>query len=510
MAVGEITGLKAGEKFPYAQNHSPSILLINPWVHDFTAFDLWAKPLGLLYIASTLRHFGYKVRLIDCLHYFGRPEAGSPPPSLDGGGNLRCSVSVHRKQKPYGTGPFLSQEIAKPSIFRNIPRRFKRYGMPPDEFLARLGRLIGTGLPRPYLVCVTSHMTYWYPGVFEAIKMVKSVFPSVPVALGGIYASLCYEHARDNSGADYIIKGPGEIEVLKLADMLCGKERDYREASQWVEGGPLPAYDLYLSGQYGRPNGSPLRSIALLTSRGCPFRCTYCASFLLGPRFLHRDPEKVVAEIEYYVATLDVKDVAFYDDALLVDNQTHIVPILELLIKKGLQARYHTPNGLHPRYIDLPLARLLWKAGFRTIRLGFEGTSQRVQVASSYKVRGGDLERALQCLWEAGYSARDIGVYILIGLPGQTIGEVVETMEFVNKIGARIKLAEYSPIPGTEEFKKATALYPEVAHEPLSHNKSTFATLGMGIDYGTLEGLKSLAKRFNAELDGVGIRQALL
>jgi radical SAM superfamily enzyme YgiQ (UPF0313 family) len=479
---------------------TPNILLINPWVHDFTAFDLWARPLGLLYIASTLRQFGYQVQFIDCLHHW-QPD--------------RAHLQACQKQRPYGTGSFYSEVIEKPSLFKNIPRHFKRYGMPPEEFLTRL-REVGARCNVPLLICVTSHMTYWYPGVFEAIRRVKSVFPSAPVALGGIYASLCYEHARDNSGADYVIKGPGELEVLKLADSLCEKAervrqrricrgttrplrspRDYGQVSKWVQEGSLPAYALYSSGQCRQPAGPPLRSIGLLTSRGCPFRCSYCASFLLGPGFVRRAPGEVVAEIEYYIGTLGVRDIAFYDDALFVDPSTHILPILELLIKKGLQARYHTPNGLHPRYINLPLARLLHKAGFKTLRLGFEGTSERVQRASDYKARAEDLERAIECLWKAGYVTRDVGVYILVGLPGQTVEEVVEAMEFVNKLGARIKLAEYSPIPGTAEFQKAAELCPQVAHEPLGHNKSTFTLVGMGIDYETFEELKTTARRLN-------------
>lgn len=122
-------------------------------------------------------------------------------------------MGIHIKKRNYGTRSFYSQQIDKPSIFKDIPRSFKRYGMPQDEFNSRL-----KSMPEPLMVCVTSHMTYWYPGVFEVIKIIKSIFPSVPVVLGGIYATLCYEHAKNNSGADYIIKGHGEIEVLRLAD----------------------------------------------------------------------------------------------------------------------------------------------------------------------------------------------------------------------------------------------------------------------------------------------------
>ncbi|ODS33661.1 MAG: Fe-S oxidoreductase [Candidatus Scalindua rubra] len=356
------------------------------------------------------------------------------------------------------------------------------------------------GIPKPLLVCVTSHMTYWYPGVIEVIKIIKSIFPSVPVVLGGIYATLCYEHAKDNTGADYVVKGSGELEVLKVADNLSGRKRDYGFFKERMESEMVPAYELY----------PKLNSVSMITSRGCPYHCSYCASFLFESRLMFRNSENVVTEIEKYVTKLGVKDIAFYDDALLVDSEKHIIPILEMLIKKRLRARYHTPNGLHPKYIDLQLARLLWKAGFKTIRLGFEGTSTMVQKASGHKVNGQEFESALYCLQEAdGGSSEygndkdaswDIGVYLLVGLPGQTVDEVVEAIEFVNKLRVKIKLAEYSPVPSTDEFKKASMLYPQVTYEPLSHNKCTFATVGMGIDYETFDELKSLAKRLNAEL----------
>ena len=85
-------------------------------------------------------------------------------------------------------------------------------------------------------------------------------------------------------------------------------------------------------------------------------------------------------------------------------------------------------------------------------------------------------------------------------MPGQTIDEVVEAIKYINGLGAKIKLAEYSPVPGTEEFRDASRLCPQVVDEPLSHNKSTFATVGMGVDYDTFDEVKAIAKRLNAGL----------
>ncbi len=450
-----------------------NVLLINPWIHDFTAFNLWAKPLGLLYVGSTLQHFGYRVFMIDCLHDYEYPY----------------------KQQRYGKRSFFSQKIDKPSLFNDIPRTYKRYGMPHDEFVRKL-----KCIENPMMVCVTSHMTYWYPGVFETINIIKTILPSVPVVLGGTYATLCHKHAVENSGAGYVIEGAGELEVLKLADNLRGEKRDYNHVIEWIGNEIVPAYELY----------TKLDSVSVITSRGCPYRCSYCASYLFESKFRLRRPEKVVEEIENYVKSMGIDDIAFFDDALLVDPERHIIPILEMLIKKEIRTRFHTPNGIHPKYIDSQLARLLRMSGFRTIRMGFEGTSTAVQKASRNKVSCQDLEDALCSLREAeGYSdvyskdnksSWDVGVYILIGMPGQTVEEVVDSIEYINRLGAKIKLTEYSPVPGTDEFQDASLLCPKVITEPLSHNKSTFATVGMGVDYKTFDDVKALTNRLNAGL----------
>lgn len=450
------------------------VLLINPWIHDFTAYDLWMKPLGLLYIASTLSHAGYEVNLIDCLL-----RDGFPP-----------------KLRSFGTSQFSSQEIKKPIIFKNYPGRFKRYGMSPDELKEKLQQI---KLP-PLLICVTSIMTYWYTGVFEAIKIVKEFFPSTPLVLGGIYATLCYDHAKVNSGAGYIVKGAGEIEVLKIADKLSGTHRNYHTVENWLEKESSPAYNLYTG----------LKYVSIVTSKGCPFNCTYCASKFLNPGFSQREPDTVVNEIETFVTEYKIKNVAFYDDALLVNPDRHIIPILQSLIKKDLNVNFHSPNGLHPGLINDLLADLLVNSGFKTFRLSFEGISSRVQKASKNKVNKKQLEQAINCFRKAlGHKenlknlnnpALDISIYILLGLPGQPVEEVIETIKFLNGIGVAIRLSEYSPIPETVEFKTAVKLCPDVLTEPLIHNKSVFPAISMGIDYKTLQEIKDLVNQQNKSL----------
>lgn len=173
------------------KNTSPHILLINPWITDFTAYNFWIKPLGLLYVASLLRENGFRVTLIDCLDFYG-------------------------KTKGYGDGKFFKTKIEKPLPLKFIPRQYSQYGIPEEILLKRLSLIE----EKPDLIGITSGMTYWYPGVFKLIEIAKKFFKGTPIILGGIYATLCHDHAKQYSGADIVYNERNEIEALKLVSEL--------------------------------------------------------------------------------------------------------------------------------------------------------------------------------------------------------------------------------------------------------------------------------------------------
>jgi len=408
------------------------VLLVNPWIYDFAAYDLWAKPLGLLYLGAVLRRNGCDVHLVDC---------------------LKASPGL----KPGGHGKFPRQIIPKPAALRFMPRHYARYGIGLDAFAAGLDE---AGIPDAVLV--TSMMTYWYPGVVTAIRMVKERFPGVPVILGGVYATLCEDHARKVSGADHIITHEGEIKVLHLLEKLWGGLPDYIPDMQDLDSLPYPCFDLI----------EDLRYVCIRATRGCPYRCTYCAShYLCGPQ-RRRDPVKVADEIEYWNRRNGVQDFAFYDDALLTPlKETKI--LLSEIIKRDLGVRFHCPNGIHAREITEEAALLMKQAGFSTIRLGLETTEPGRQERTGGKVTNPEFVQAMENLYRAGFGPDDLGVYILCGLPGQGAEEVEEAVSFVRENGGRPRLSEYSPLPHTKDWGDAVRSCPyPIEDEPLYHNNS--------------------------------------
>ncbi|MGB9710003.1 MAG: B12-binding domain-containing radical SAM protein [Thermodesulfovibrio sp.] len=426
-------------------------LLVNPWIYDFAAYNFWARPIGLLKVAEFLSQFDVELFLIDCCDSF--------------------------KVKKYGTGKYKTELIEKPEILKNIPKKYRRYGCTREEFIEKLSFAGSVDL-----ILVTSIMAYWWYGVKEVIEILREKFKDIPIILGGIYATVYKEHAEKNTNADFIYEGQIDDKLIKVIEYFGLKlERINNKPKYWWQ------MNFYKEMPYA----------PILTSTGCPFRCPYCASSLLYKSFEQRNIDEVVDEIEG-LYNLGVRDFAFYDDALLYKADTHIKPLIGKLLEKNLQARFHTPNGLHARYIDKELAYLMKKAGFKTLRLSLETVNIKRQIETGGKVTCEELERAVLYLKEAGFLSQEIGVYIMYGLPRQSLEEVKAGVEFLKKLKVRIHLTEFSPIRGTyywHELVKAGVISDDI--DPVLTNNSIFSEIFAGYSRMELQKLKLDVNNFN-------------
>ncbi|MEW5801309.1 MAG: radical SAM protein [bacterium] len=435
-----------------------NILLVTPWIYDFAAYDLWIKPLGFLSLAGVLRENGYRITYIDCLDI-------SDPIMQE----YLMGHTVRVKRKPDGSGQFFKTLVEKPLSLKNIPRRYGRYGITEEVFKKRLLKA-----PRPEAVLVTSMMTYWYPGVARVIELVREYDPHIPVLLGGNLVSLCPETAA-GLGADVCLPGEADSTLMHVLKDLTGQPVSFEPDPDSLDSLPYPAFDLQ----------GKVDFILLQTSRGCPFRCAYCASGLLYPKFRRRSWEGVVREIEYSLQRYDgVRHFIFYDDALCHEAESHLIPLLRAVEAKGMHIHFHTPNALHARGITREVAGLLYRTGFQTLRLGFETSDPVRQRLTGGKVNNDQFQQAVRNLRLAGFSPAQIGVYILTGLPGQTIGEVEESVDFVFQSGAYPILTEFSPIPGTALWPYCLENSPfDLSSDPLLHNNSILPCQGPGLSW---------------------------
>ncbi|UCC11382.1 MAG: radical SAM protein [candidate division WOR-3 bacterium] len=399
-------------------------LLINPWVHDFKAFDFWNKPVGLLICASVLKQIGFEIDLIDCMD------------------RLSPYYKTVTKTDTWGRGKYRYEEIEKPKIFSHIPRRYKRYGMPRKTFLDVIERI-----EIPDCIFVTSTMTYWYRGVFEVVKTVRKRFPDAKIILGGIYATLCTEHARKYSDADMVFTGAIEDRIPELSSVLGLPDMTIAEKKF------APDYSFYDKLHYG----------VVITSRGCPFDCTYCATRVLSGSFKSITVDEVIEQID--MLRTKTKNIAFFDDALLYN--TSFPELLKKIIERKYDLNLHASNGLHCRYITKDIARLMFSANFKTIYLSLETTNPAVQKKTGNKVNTDEFKTAVHLLTSAGFTPNQIHVYLLYGMPGQGYEEIIDAIKLCHDLGTNPHLCEFSPIPHTQEFEK-NGLSEDT--DPLYHN----------------------------------------
>ncbi len=431
------------------------LLLINPWIYDFAAYNFWSQPLGLLQVGSFLASKGYHVAFIDCLS----PEDGQSLPF-----------------KQDGRSKFKREVLPRPLTLKDIERRWARYGISIDSFMTYIDNI-----PEPSAALITCVMTYWYPGVLEVRYLLKKKWPDLPIIIGGIYPTLCTKHARDTFPNDLIFQGNDLGRLLNILSDLSIEPSDktFSLPDTWS------AYYLLKNPSF----------LAILTSKGCPFSCTYCASHALYSGFIRRDPDDVADEILYWYKRLRVKNFAFYDDALLINSEKHLIPILEKIIRLGIDINFHTPNGLHAREVTKDIARILFYAGFSTIRIGFEMVRNESSYKFDQKVSNEDFSRAVLYLKKAGFRSEQLGAYVLYGLPGQTVAEVEDSIKFVKSHGIRPYLSEYSPIPKTALWEKARECARwDIENEPLYQNNTLLACAHSSLTRNTIQYLKKLSR----------------
>lgn len=436
----------------------PNVLLVNPPIHDFSAYDFWLKPYGLLRVAGYMRH------QVD-MHLFDYLDRESP----------LVAPEMRPKRDQWGRGAFQSTRLPQPEPYAEISRPYRRYGLPREHFqwfLAEHG---------PFDVAlVQTVMTYWYLGVQEVIEDIRALSPDTTIVLGGVYATLCPKHAA-GLGADVV------IERTHLSPL-------------WERLGILPQLDqLPLWEAYDR-----LSLGILKLSDGCPFRCTYCSVPQVYPPFASRPMERSLMELEW-MCDHGVEQVALYDDALLFKPDDILKPFLREVLKRGYSVNFHTPNALNARFITPDIADLMVQAGFKTFHMGFESSAYVWQRKTGGKVYTHELEEAVTNLVRAGADRRHMTAYLIMAHPNGEQQDVEASMRYANSLGLRVMLSEFSPIPGTPDGERCREWID--LDEPLWHNKTVFPLIFLG--NAEVQRLKTVCRELNQNLDQSSSRSSV-
>ncbi|OGS34426.1 MAG: hypothetical protein A2293_16185 [Elusimicrobia bacterium RIFOXYB2_FULL_49_7] len=405
------------------------ILLVNPWIVDFKAYDEWMRPFPFYRFLERFRN-NHDIKLIDCL--------GS-----------------HVRKKKFHTGDFESVELEPPAFFSRIPRKYKRYGISLDEFRQAL-----TLFGKPDIVFITSLMTYWYSGVALAVQEIRQAYPETFIKLGGIYPTLLPDHARQWASLG-----------MSLDAEVTGGSREPTFLT-------VPEMKEVL----------PLRVI-----KGCPDRCPYCATSKVNPGAVAVESvAENIGRIDCFVRS-GGEEVVFYDDAPLYRFESGLAPLLHHILSLKRTLNLHFANGMHARMINEEVAGLLFSAGVKTLRLGFERS------CGERKVGAEDLVKAACCLKKAGFSPRETGAYLMLS-PGDRLDRVRQDARLIHEVGLKIFVNQFAPIPGSVRYEEIVQHQPEIAQEPLLQNDLTYLYTHGGFDWDTVWEFKHQVQELNKKL----------
>jgi radical SAM superfamily enzyme YgiQ (UPF0313 family) len=310
-----------------------------------------------------------------------------------------------------------------------------------------------------------SASTPQYPAAARILRRLRRHNPDALFVLGGAHASSDpRECLRD--GFDTVVEGEGERAIVRIARALQKGERvtgivrePYIEDIDTI---PFPQRDLLELSHYGYEFGAGKAS-SIITSRGCPYRCAFCAKDVWQSRVRLRSAANVVAEIRHVIDTYGRRAFLFLDDCFALRRE-RLYAILDAVAPWDIRFRcYMRPDRVRPE----TLARLK-RAGCVEIGMGVESGSQRILDTVDKGTTVEQNTRAVQLCKEAGIVAN---AFLMIGLPGETRETVEETRRWMHRAKPRkFGFNIFTAYEGTP-IKRHPEVY-DICLHPMPHEKS--------------------------------------
>ena len=296
----------------------------------------------------------------------------------------------------------------------------------------------------------------------------KKAYPQLTILLGGAHATLLPEETlAAASEIDIIVRGEGEQTIIDLLSALEHKKSldnvpgiSYRRDGEIINNTsnskstdmdslPFLAYHLLPWEKYRPhpPHGRALPFAAIITSRGCPYQCSYCSKPVFGSKFRGQSPERVADEVAYLIKKFGIKEFAFYDDVFTLDKK-RAYAIADEIIKR--RPNIHWTCETRVDLVDKDLLRHIKQAGCYSIAYGIESGSEEILDTLDKGISLEQVEEAVRISREAGLQA--IG-YFMIGSPGESPETIRQTIKFAKKL--KLDFAQFSittPFPGTKLY----------------------------------------------------------
>lgn len=327
---------------------------------------------------------------------------------------------------------------------------------------------------QPDFLGVTTTTSSFLDGVRLATKA-KEVLPSVKTVFGGVHVSALREQLlRDFLIIDYGVVGEGEQTLLELMETNGDGLRSieglifrsdgeviftgFRKKQIEMDALPFPAYEK-LQGfpkSYQLPifNYPKAPNTTVITSRGCPYTCSYCDRSVFRRTYRYNSPEYMVEYLSYLQKRFNIKHVNIYDDTFTLKRQ-RVIDFCELKIRAGLKMTFNC--AARTEQLDLEMLKVMKKAGCWMISLGIEtGDPELLKRHRSYLPKD-EMDNPLDNIREMVYQIKRAGMRVkglfMLGLPGETEESISKSMDYVFSLPLdEFNLSKLTPFPGAPMY----------------------------------------------------------
>lgn len=371
---------------------------------------------------------------------------------------VRPNYKSHQITPPLGLG-YLSSYLKKYGIDTVIIDGLKER-LSQDRMMQRILKL------NPDAVGITCVTAFYKEVVLLSRELKKNRITTI---IGGPHPTSLPYPTLIESQADYVVCGEGEIALLELIrknfshDKIQGvyslnnlKDDQHQIIKAPVMENPdelpFPDWIQMNPNDYPRaPHGAVIRGFpvgVLVTSRGCPYECTFCSSPKFCDRKIRfRTPENVVEEIEYLIDNFKVKEIHFEDDNFTF-NADNVKKLCRLLMEKGIKINWACPNGIRADEINPELLRWMKESGCYYLAYGVESANSGILKNIKKRESLETIEKAIDMTDKAGISTQG---FFIFGLPGETASTIEENINFALK--SRLSRAQFiilDVLPGSE------------------------------------------------------------
>ncbi|KPJ67939.1 hypothetical protein AMJ44_07050 [candidate division WOR-1 bacterium DG_54_3] len=316
-------------------------------------------------------------------------------------------------------------------------------------------------------------------GAIESASIIKKLSPALPLVWGGVHPSLTPEETIKDDHVDIVVIGDGEETFTELVhviqnegDKKAVKGIIYKDNRTIIRTPPrqpfhigklgVPAYDLIDIRKYKiQPTWVGENSLPILTSRGCPMRCSYCYNTQFSQRqWTSLTPEQSVALINTFVQKYNIKNIFLLDDNFFV-NTKRVTRICNLLIENKMHINIYNANCRADSIAKMGVEylRLIRKAGFKQLLVGVESGSDKILSRIKKDITLHQVLTGSTNMKNAGIKP----IYsFMAGFPFESVEDIKQTLSLMNRLSKEnqeafvYKLQLYTPFPGTDLFDYAT------------------------------------------------------